>query len=48
MLVKTHRKLGLSTGRPGPHDFTYASNCSSAWDHAATRHAHRIPHSTFV
>jgi hypothetical protein len=44
-----YRRLGLSTGRPGPHDFTVRIGCSSArMNRAATRYAHRIPHPTFV
>ena len=43
------RRLGLSTGRPGPHDFTVRIVLFVGMkNHAAARHAHRIPHPTFV
>ncbi|GLH82019.1 hypothetical protein SSBR45G_69280 [Bradyrhizobium sp. SSBR45G] len=48
--VKTwQRRLGLSTGRPGPHDFAVRiGSFVGMIAHAATRHAHRIPHPTLV
>lgn len=43
------RELGLSTGRPGPHDFAVRiGSFVGMIAHAATRHAHRIPHPTLV
>ena len=43
------RRLGLSTGRPGPHDFAVRiGSFVGMIAHAATRHAHRIPHPTLV
>ncbi|SMX59388.1 protein of unknown function [Bradyrhizobium sp. ORS 285] len=49
-LVQTlRRRLGLGTGRPGPHDFAVRiGSFVGMIAHAATRHAHRIPHSTLV
>jgi hypothetical protein len=42
-------KLGVSSGTPGPHDFTVRiSLFVGAIAHAATRYAHRIPRSTSV
>ena len=43
------RELGLSTGRPEPHDFAVRiGSFVGMIAHAATRHAHRIPHPTLV
>jgi len=43
------RLLGISTGMPEPRDFTVAPDRSSAREtRAAIRHAHRIPHPTYV
>ncbi|MGY4309806.1 hypothetical protein ACVIJ6_007049 [Bradyrhizobium sp. USDA 4369] len=48
-LADHHRRLGLSTGRPGPHDFTSALRRSSARPSpAAAARVHRIPHPTSV
>ena len=43
-------RLDLSTGRPGPRDFTVraGSFVGATIGHAATRHAHRIPLPTSV
>ena len=45
----SRRRLDLSTGRSGPHDFAVrVALFVRVVDHAAARHAHRIPHPTFV
>src|SRR4051812_4822910 len=43
-------ELGLSIGRPGPHDFASASMLfvRASQSHAATRHVHRLPASRLV
>jgi hypothetical protein len=44
-----HCRLGISTGMPGPRDFTVAPGLFVGMkDHAAARRARRIPHPTSV
>jgi hypothetical protein len=46
---KRQRELGLSTGRPEPHDFAVRIGLFVGTnDRAATRHAHRVPRPTSV
>jgi hypothetical protein len=44
-----HRQLGISTGMPGPHDFTSVTpSFVRVREHAARLHVHRIPASRVV
>jgi hypothetical protein len=45
-----HRKLGISSGMPGPHDFTVRESLvrPHGLNHAARSRVHRIPRSTLV